>query len=700
MDEEDGATLVFTRSIAAAERLARRLRERLGDKAGLVATHHHLVPRDERRRVEEGLRGGEVKVVFTPRTLAQGIDIGSVVRVVHYGLPEDLREFLQREGRKGRRRGIPFTETIIVPVGFWDRELLGKGVDALREWLSMPLERVVVNPDNLYASLFTGLWKLWRRRFDDLDDRERRALEAAGALREGRVDWKRVKWLWERINFYEFGPPYGIKRYLVRRSGERIPLEPIGFCDLVEHFQPGCIDLANEAIVTGFERGGRGLVKAVIEEPIYEIDFSRYPALADAQEEYELLKRRWGEDPDLKRDILRGAVVSQSIAVVYPPKRGFGRLIKIPNRVVWVVYGEKPLIIQGPGGETLVSDRRGAVYVTGETGGVYTDYTYGYVVELPPWEDPSLARIGLAVLTIVLRKVFGVEFETIMYSVERLGDYKAIAIHEPEATGLIEKLDWREVLRAVREYKPSGLDLALMALVDEVAYAEFLGKGLDWSIALSAAERVASLIAEALSGAEKIIVGGVELEVPKPGPEHRLVSLAAVVLEDTPPRVLAAVAAFDGEKLYEWSGEAFTIRGYRPPSEARSLELLVQELVDYEGYRLVVTSDETAEALNRVGLRLLARLAGEAARAKDVWVSAGLPEELEPIAVRIAAEKLGWKLPPATELAAAAAEAQQKGWRRKTLEVLLEAARASAREAYLAALIAERFRGRTRGSKG
>ncbi len=695
--EDEGVTLVFTRSIAVAERLARRLRERLGELGSRVATHHHLVPREERRRIEEGMRRGEVRVVFTPRTLAQGVDIGNVVRVVHYGLPEDVREFLQREGRKGRRRGIPFTESVVVPTGFWDRELLGKGLEALREWLSMPLERVVVNPDNLYASLFTGLWKLQRRLYDKLDERERRALEAAGVLREGRVDDRRLKWVWERLNFYEFGPPYGVKRYLVRRSGERIPLEPIGFCDLVEHFQPGCIDLANEAVVTRHERGGRGHVRAVIEEPVYELDFYQYPALADAVEEYELLKRRWGEEPDIRRDILRGAVASQSVAVVYPPKRGFGRLIKIPNRVVWLVYGEKPLILRGPSGETVVADRRGAVYITGETSGVYTDYTYGYVVELPPWEDPGLIRIGLALLSIILRRRFGVEFETIMYSVERLGDYKAISLHEPEAAGLIERLDWREVLRAVREYKPSSLDLALMALVDEVAYAEFLGKRLDWSLALSAAERAATLIAGAMAASEKLVVDGVELEVPSPGPEHRLLSLAAVGVEDAPPRLLVALALFDGEELHAWSGEAYTLIGYKPPQDARMLEMLAQQLVDYEGYRLVIPGPEALRYIEASGLKLLARLAREARSVGEVWRDAGLPEELEPKAVRLAAEKLGWRLPEAPSLVAKAAEALQKGWRRKVLEVLREAAEALAREAYLAALIAERFGSRREG---
>ncbi len=685
---DDGVTLVFTRSIATAERLARALRERLGDRAGLVATHHHLVSREERSRVEEAARKGEIRVIFSPRTLSQGIDIGTVVRVVHVGLPEDVREFVQREGRKGRREGLEFTESIIVPAGLWDRELLDKGVEALKEWLSLGLEKVIINPENLYASLFTGLWKLQRRLYNALDESERRALRAAGVLDEnGRLNQRRLKWVWERLNFYEFGPPYGVKRYLVHRDGRSEPLEPIGFCDLVEHFQEGCIDLANEAIVTGFKRGGRGFVTAVIEEPITEADFYRHPALADAVEEYTLLKKRWGEEPNIKRDMLRGAVVSQAIAVVHPPKRGFGRLRKIPNRVLWIVHGEKPLVLRGADGETVVTERRGVVYITGETAGAYTDYTYGYVVELPPWEDPSLARLGLALITIVLRKKFGIPFETIVYSVDRLGDYKAVSLHEPEAAGIIEKLDWRSVLKAVEEYEPSSLDTALLSLVDEVGYAEFLGRGGDWRLVKEAAIRVARLLAESLAEKHVVEVEGVRLEVPKPGPEQRILSAGAVLDDSEKPRGLLALVLFDGENVYKWSGSIYLLPGVKPDKELRMLEMLAQELVDYEGFTLVVPSEGFRDVVQSAGLRLLARVAGDAVTARELWSRIGLPEEKQPIVTRAVAERLGWRLPDAILLAADAAEARSRG--SKPLRYYEEAAEALARISYIIALLAK-----------
>jgi DEAD/DEAH box helicase domain-containing protein len=105
-------TLIFTRSISDAERIGKALG---------IPTHHHLVERRRRHEIEAALREGRIRAVATVRTLLQGIDIGSIVRVVHVGLTPgaDVKTFIQREGRAGRRPDIPETESYIIPLSFF-----------------------------------------------------------------------------------------------------------------------------------------------------------------------------------------------------------------------------------------------------------------------------------------------------------------------------------------------------------------------------------------------------------------------------------------------------------------------------------------------------------------------------------------------------------------------------------------------------
>jgi len=181
--KDDYVTLVFTRSISSAEELVRSIKQYVGEDAPL-ASHHHLISKAKREEVEEKARRGLVKVVVSPRTLSQGIDIGTIRRIVHLGLPDDVKEFYQREGRKGRRRELGYAETVIIPYTRWDRELLNNGLETLRKWLGLGIEKTLVNEENLYIYLFTGIVKLkspWYRK--ELNELEKNALSKAGVLR-------------------------------------------------------------------------------------------------------------------------------------------------------------------------------------------------------------------------------------------------------------------------------------------------------------------------------------------------------------------------------------------------------------------------------------------------------------------------------------------------------------------------------------
>ena len=94
-------TLVFTNTRGATERLAHRLREKIGEEE--VAAHHGSLAREERLRVEERLRAGDVRAVVTSTSLELGIDIGTVDETVLVSSPRDVTRALQRIGRSGHR---------------------------------------------------------------------------------------------------------------------------------------------------------------------------------------------------------------------------------------------------------------------------------------------------------------------------------------------------------------------------------------------------------------------------------------------------------------------------------------------------------------------------------------------------------------------------------------------------------------------
>ncbi|MCX8142515.1 MAG: DEAD/DEAH box helicase [Candidatus Nezhaarchaeota archaeon] len=548
--DDHGVTLVFTKSIAKAEEIARKLRAELPiAHRDCVAAHHHLASKDYRVMVEEAARQGIVKILISPRTLSQGIDIGTVVRIVHLGLPESLREFYQREGRKGRREELSFSETIILPSGKWDRDILSRGLSALKSWLQMPIEKVIINPDNKYLLLFKALLKFASPRLKDrLSGEEYQFLESLGMVRRGELTSRGEEAL-RNMNFYEYGPPYGVNRVMVE-DGEVKYLESISHCDLVEKFQIGCIDYTSDGIVVEHRVGGKTgrMVTAVVEEKLREAALWRREALALALEEYEEAKVRWGEEPSILSDYVHGRLHSEIMCVVYPPKRGFGKYIKVPNRVLWRVVSSRSKL-KTIDSRTITFRDYKVIEVPTATYGKYSDYTYGAYFELDPAEDLTLMRIGLALLMIVLRKKLRVPLETLMYSLGAIGEKKLMVIHEPESAGLIEKLDWLELKRLIEEYEPDPLDEVIMESFDEYAYSDFISLGLNWDLAKHYAVKAVEYML--LEHRIPIEFKGLQLAIPKPSRALKLASIDAVYLKlmDKADTGILSLAVYDGEDV-------------------------------------------------------------------------------------------------------------------------------------------------------
>ena len=547
--EEGMVTLVFVRSIRAAERLYRRLLERLPrEKHGLVAVHHHLVSKERREAVEEAARQGRVKLVITVRTLAQGIDIGNVNRVVHVGLPSDLREYMQREGRKGRRRELGVTETLVVPGGLWDRKLLEAGSSALKQWLSLPLEKLYINPLNAYAAVFRGLWRLLRGH--ELPREEERLLRSLGLVEERETLTgtrlalsRRGRSFWNNIGFYEHGPPYGYRKVLLRGGRETlIRSEEVSVRDAVEKYQPGSFDPTTEYLVVRIEPREYRVYEQPPEEAVAEHEW-----LARAVARYEDVKKAWGERPSFTDDLRYGRILPAVVLSVSAPTGGFGELVEEPVEVEWLVESRRPRLGHGAGGARVYHEVA-AVELSAPVAGRYTDYTYGHVFEAPGHLSAEELRLGLAFLIVYLRldPRYAVPLGLLQYRVVSAGSVKLIHLWEREATGLLEKTDWLQVARDVEAYEFPSIAVPLAAAVDPSSAIQVL-RG---AVSLAKARALAARAARVIAGSTVVSAGNLVVEHPRPDPGHGVASIAVLheTLQDQSGRqyMVAAAAAWDG----------------------------------------------------------------------------------------------------------------------------------------------------------
>src|SRR5690606_98447 len=96
-------TLIFVNTRRHAERVARHLSERIGDR--LVTAHHGSLSRERRLDAEQRLKGGELRALVATASLELGIDIGDVDLVCQIGSCRSISTFLQRAGRAGHFLG-------------------------------------------------------------------------------------------------------------------------------------------------------------------------------------------------------------------------------------------------------------------------------------------------------------------------------------------------------------------------------------------------------------------------------------------------------------------------------------------------------------------------------------------------------------------------------------------------------------------
>lgn len=125
-------TLVFTNTRSQAERWFHAIGYARPHWQGVMALHHGSIDRDERERVEEGLKSGKVRIVVATSSLDLGVDFSPLERVLQIGSPKGIARVVQRAGRANHRMG---GESVVDCVPTHAMELLE--VEAAREAFSV-----------------------------------------------------------------------------------------------------------------------------------------------------------------------------------------------------------------------------------------------------------------------------------------------------------------------------------------------------------------------------------------------------------------------------------------------------------------------------------------------------------------------------------------------------------------------------------
>ncbi|MEM2217197.1 MAG: hypothetical protein QW731_02300 [Thermofilaceae archaeon] len=266
--------------------------------------------------------------------------------------------------------------------------------------------------------------------------------------------------------------------------------------------------------------------------------------------------------------------------------------------MIWISEGER-VRSKVVDKKTHVYRPRRAIDVPSTTMGRYEDYSYGRLYELDPSMNLELARLSLALTKTVLRKVFSIGLKRISYDLSAVGGRKILVLFEDDAAGLIERLDWLQVKKAVEQYEPSELDEVLIESMDDISYAKLVEVGFRWDLA----KVYALAILDTILASEKVRVNvrGLEIHVPRPSKALKLLALdtLALPLTENGDVILLYLTLYDGESEHSFKllKEFYLV----DPSSAKA----IQTIADYinKGYKILVySSDRVFRELSDAGL--------------------------------------------------------------------------------------------------
>ncbi|MCY3413764.1 MAG: ATP-dependent helicase [Candidatus Heimdallarchaeota archaeon] len=107
-------SLIFTNTRHLAEKMMLEMIKYNTQWEHQIAVHHGSLAKEVRLDVEEKLKKGDMRAVFTSTSLEMGIDIGSIDQTTQIGSPKTVRSFTQRIGRSGHSMNLQSKGNLLV----------------------------------------------------------------------------------------------------------------------------------------------------------------------------------------------------------------------------------------------------------------------------------------------------------------------------------------------------------------------------------------------------------------------------------------------------------------------------------------------------------------------------------------------------------------------------------------------------------
>ncbi|KAF0094670.1 MAG: ATP-dependent helicase Lhr and Lhr-like helicase [Puniceicoccaceae bacterium 5H] len=166
--------ILFTNTRAQAELWHEAIRRARPEWEDHLAIHHGSLDRDERDRVEAGLKSGEIRLVVSTSSLDLGVDFSPVERIFQIGSPKGVARLRQRGGRARHRPGVAESDLYCVPTHVLQITEFSAGRAALERGelehtpsLNQPLDvlcqhlvtvglQAAFDPDALFAEIRTA----------------------------------------------------------------------------------------------------------------------------------------------------------------------------------------------------------------------------------------------------------------------------------------------------------------------------------------------------------------------------------------------------------------------------------------------------------------------------------------------------------------------------------------------------------------